>query len=142
MLRLLQYTWTQKKVRRYLEEERCLETIPTLKSNISFDFSFPNIYKEYNSTSKEMQSQSTSSQVLEAQKIKEYRKEDEYLIKSNGCELCGSGFKGEDLLLGDECDGLFHRKCLDYTLEIVSEGDWFYNKCNSYDSDVSSVVDI
>ena len=107
---------------------------------MSFDVSFPLTDTEDHSTAKEVQAQSPSSPLLEAQKIGEYRKEDEYLIKSNGCELCGSGFKGKDLLLCDGCDGLFHRQCLDPPLESVPVGDWFCNKCNSYDSDVSLLL--
>mmetsp|Transcript_48921 Transcript_48921/g.73967 ORF Transcript_48921/g.73967 Transcript_48921/m.73967 type:complete len:556 (-) Transcript_48921:7-1674(-) len=67
---------------------------------------------------------------------------DEFLIKSNACEICGSGFRGEDLLLCDGCDGLFHFQCLEPPLESVPEGDWFCSKCSGYDSDVSSICEV
>ena len=68
--------------------------------------------------------------------------DDEYLTRSTACSICDSGFHGEDLLLCDGCDGLFHRQCLDPPLSSVPEGDWFCSSCASYDSDVSSVVEV
>ena len=58
------------------------------------------------------------------------------------CSICDSGFHGEDLLLCDGCDGLFHRQCLGPPLSSVPEGDWCCSSCASYGSDVSSVVEV
>ena len=68
--------------------------------------------------------------------------EEEYLIRTNACEVCNSGFNADDLLLCDGCDCLFHIQCLDPPLKRIPEGDWFCDKCNAYDSDVSSVVEL
>jgi hypothetical protein len=56
------------------------------------------------------------------------------------CEICGSNFAIIDSLMCDGCDKLFHPHCLDPPLEKIPEGDWFCDRCRSYDSDVSSVT--
>ncbi|KAL7466087.1 hypothetical protein ACHAXS_006384 [Conticribra weissflogii] len=67
---------------------------------------------------------------------------DPYISKSSCCKTCRSGFKGDQMLLCDGCDELFHFKCLDPPLDSVPEGDWFCSNCESYDSDISSVVEL
>ena len=63
-------------------------------------------------------------------------------IKSNMCEICNSAYKADDLLLCDGCDLLFHMQCLNPPIQHVPDCDWFCEKCQSYDSDVSSVVEL
>eukprot|EP00551_Chaetoceros_affinis_P006703 CAMPEP_0203671658 /NCGR_PEP_ID=MMETSP0090-20130426/7369_1 /ASSEMBLY_ACC=CAM_ASM_001088 /TAXON_ID=426623 /ORGANISM="Chaetoceros affinis, Strain CCMP159" /LENGTH=954 /DNA_ID=CAMNT_0050536771 /DNA_START=314 /DNA_END=3177 /DNA_ORIENTATION=+ len=60
----------------------------------------------------------------------------------DGCEICRSKYQAEELLVCDGCDKLYHKQCLTPPLEKVPEGDWFCPACCSYDSDVSSVVEI
>ena len=62
--------------------------------------------------------------------------------KSNMCEICNSAYKADDLLLCDGCDLLFHMQCLNPPIQHVPDCDWFCEKCQSYDSDVSSVVEL
>ena len=64
------------------------------------------------------------------------------MTRSTACSICDSGFHGEDLFLCDGCDGVFHRQCLNLPFSSVTEGDWFCSLYASYDSDVSSVVDV
>lgn len=68
--------------------------------------------------------------------------DDEYLTKSTVCEFCGSGFNSETLLLCDGCDCLYHAQCLDPPLNSIPHGDWFCSRCDGYNSDVSSVVEV
>jgi hypothetical protein len=56
------------------------------------------------------------------------------------CEVCGTNFSVEDILLCDMCDKLYHRQCLDPPLDVLPEGDWFCDECKAYDSDVSSTT--
>ena len=46
------------------------------------------------------------------------------------------------MLMCDGCDDLYHLTCLDPPLASVPEGEWLCKSCISYDSDVSSVVEI
>jgi len=62
--------------------------------------------------------------------------------KSSTCQMCNSAYKTDDLLLCDGCDLLFHLCCLNPPIRRVPDGDWFCEKCQSYDSDVSSVVEL
>mmetsp|Transcript_20830 Transcript_20830/g.45103 ORF Transcript_20830/g.45103 Transcript_20830/m.45103 type:complete len:1545 (+) Transcript_20830:73-4707(+) len=64
----------------------------------------------------------------------------EFTGKNSCCSVCNCGLKGEDMLVCDGCDYLFHFKCLDPPLNDVPEGEWFCDACLSYDSDVSSTV--
>ncbi|KAL7545386.1 hypothetical protein ACHAWF_008748 [Thalassiosira exigua] len=68
--------------------------------------------------------------------------DEKYSGKSSCCRICRSGIDDQEMLVCDGCDDLFHCKCLDPPLDCIPEGDWFCSNCKSYDSDVSSVVDI
>ena len=58
------------------------------------------------------------------------------------CEKCGSAHSGDALLLCDGCDRLYHTTCLTPALREVPYGDWFCSRCEGYNSDVSSVIEI
>jgi ''chromo'' (CHRromatin Organisation MOdifier) domain./PHD-finger. len=59
---------------------------------------------------------------------------------SEVCEVCGTNFSVQDILLCDICDKLYHRQCLDPPLDELPEGDWFCDACKACDSEVSSVT--
>lgn len=67
---------------------------------------------------------------------------DKVITKANTCQICNSAYKPNDLLLCDGCDLLFHRQCLNPPILRVPDEDWFCDRCQSYDSDVSSVVEL
>jgi len=141
ILQLAESCRVQKALRGFVEEEN--HAVPRGKRSTELDDSFPLVNIANIAEEAVAQPVAHHGNVLSNEtKLVGEAEEDEYLIKSNGCELCGSGFRGEDLLLCDGCDGLFHRQCLNPPLDSVPEGDWFCNACTDYDSDVSSIIHI
>ena len=78
----------------------------------------------------------------QAKSLGDDSQQDKSATKSNTCQICNSAYKPNDLLLCDGCDLLFHRQCLNPPMCRVPDEDWFCDKCQSYDSDVSSVVEL
>ncbi|KAL3780100.1 hypothetical protein HJC23_005967 [Cyclotella cryptica] len=68
--------------------------------------------------------------------------DEQYISKSTCCNVCKSEMGGNRMLMCDGCDDLYHLTCLDPPLASVPEGEWLCSSCISYDSDVSSVVEI
>ncbi|KAL7483362.1 hypothetical protein ACHAW6_009037 [Cyclotella cf. meneghiniana] len=72
----------------------------------------------------------------------ESNNDEQYISKATCCNVCKSEMGGNRMLMCDGCDDLYHLTCLDPPLASVPEGEWLCKSCISYDSDVSSVVEI
>ena len=47
----------------------------------------------------------------------------------DGCRICGVDNRPEEMLLCDQCNGEFHRHCLDPPLMVVPKGYWYCSDC-------------
>ena len=60
----------------------------------------------------------------------------------DGCGICFTKYNAEEFLICDGCDKHYHMQCVDLSIDEIPDGDWFCPHCDSYSSDVSSVVEI
>ena len=105
--------------------------------NNSTEISSSHSHRRYNSFPDRPQERQN-----QAKSLGDDTQQDKSAIKSNTCQICNSAYKPNDLLLCDGCDLLFHRQCLNPPMLRVPDEDWFCDKCQSYDSDVSSVIEL